>query len=186
MLGAPGQGATGSVADWGLFCRAWLELIAAGRGLRRNGVGETIDALGRSTGVGGGVGDGAEARLVTERIAAAVGRAARFTYPRPTCLVRSIALARMLLRKGFPAEVRFGVRPPVDGVLAAHAWVEVDGRVVGDRADIGSEFQPLLPAEEVSSPVIMWLDSVQEQPPSAHVPDATVSVEHSRGRSLTS
>jgi|GEM_PF-1576270 hypothetical protein len=183
MLAAPGQSATEFVADWVLFCRAWIELVAAGRALRRNGVGETIGALGGSSGVGG-FRDGDESqlaagRLVTERIAAAVRRAARITYPYPTCLVRSIALARMLARKGFPAEVRFGVRPPVDGVLAAHAWVEVDGRVVGDRADIGSEFQPLLPAERVSSLSVTWLDLPQEKLSSAQSTDASVSPEHS-------
>jgi hypothetical protein len=46
---------------------------------------------------------------------------------RTTCLVRSLVLARILRRRGYPAEVVIGV--PEEGVGAdprfAHAWVEV-------------------------------------------------------------
>jgi len=46
---------------------------------------------------------------------------------RTTCLVRSMVLARMLRRRGYPAEVVIGVRE--EGVDTdprfAHAWVEV-------------------------------------------------------------
>jgi hypothetical protein len=47
---------------------------------------------------------------------------------RTTCLVRAIVLARMLRRRGYPAEVVIGVSE--EGVdrdpRFAHAWVEVD------------------------------------------------------------
>jgi hypothetical protein len=60
--------------------------------------------------------------------AVAAVRLATTIWPfRTTCLVRSMVLARMLQRRGYPAEVVIGVRE--EGVgrdpQFAHAWVEV-------------------------------------------------------------
>lgn len=47
-----------------------------------------------------------------------------------TCLPRAAALTWMLRRYGHPARMTVGYRPsPFD----AHAWVEVDERVIGDH-----------------------------------------------------
>jgi hypothetical protein len=56
-------------------------------------------------------------------------RVATAMWPfRTTCLVRAMVLARMLRRRGYPAEVVIGVSE--EGVdrdpRFAHAWVEVD------------------------------------------------------------
>lgn len=62
----------------------------------------------------------------------ALTRAARYGVFRPRCLVRSLALQRMLRRHGVDgAEIRIGVRFQ-DGEFGAHAWIELDGRVLGD------------------------------------------------------
>lgn len=54
-----------------------------------------------------------------------------------TCLVQSLAVDAMLRRRGVPSSLCVGVQPPARGSLAAHAWVEHDGRVVfGDRSDL--------------------------------------------------
>jgi hypothetical protein len=52
----------------------------------------------------------------------AVQRAGR-VVPGGSCLPQSLALARMLRKKGVAANVRIGVK--ADGAFAAHAWVEV-------------------------------------------------------------
>lgn len=52
------------------------------------------------------------------------------------CLVRSMALSRMLARRGVVTELRIGVHTE-SGVLSAHAWVERDGRVLDDGTDTG-------------------------------------------------
>lgn len=44
------------------------------------------------------------------------------------CLVRSLAVYRLLVRGGRAPVLRIGVR--TDDAFAAHAWVEVDGEVV--------------------------------------------------------
>jgi hypothetical protein len=69
-------------------------------------------------------------RLGPPPLSAAVGavRVATSIWPfRTTCLVRSMVLARILRRRGYPAEVVIGVHD--EGVdrdpRFAHAWVEV-------------------------------------------------------------
>jgi len=53
-----------------------------------------------------------------------------------TCLTNSLVVDGMLRRRGYASEIRFGVRPPEGGALAAHAWVEHDGHVVfGETQD---------------------------------------------------
>ena len=77
------------------------------------------------------------------RLALAVVRAARFGVFRPQCLVRSVALSRMLEKRGIEgAMVRVGVRRQ-DGEFLAHAWVEYAGQTLGDAdAHVGA-FVPL-------------------------------------------
>lgn len=68
------------------------------------------------------------------RLALGVNRAAEFGLFRPLCLVRSVALSRLLERHGITgSRIRVGVRV-VAGEFTAHAWVEHGGRVLGDDA----------------------------------------------------
>jgi hypothetical protein len=56
-----------------------------------------------------------------------------------TCLERSLLLWWLLRRAGIPTDLRIGVRLDA-GRLAAHAWVERDGRPLNDSADVGRRF----------------------------------------------
>lgn len=77
------------------------------------------------------------------RIARAVSRAATYGVFRPKCLVRAITLQRLLERAGIPgSSVRIGVRLE-NGEFTAHAWVELQGRVLGDRRDHTSRYSRL-------------------------------------------
>jgi hypothetical protein len=83
----------------------------------------------------------AEDRLA--RLVAAVDRAARYGLFRPTCLVRAVALERMIVRAGVgPAVVRVGVLNGGNAFMA-HAWIELAGRVVGDEPSRVAQFTPL-------------------------------------------
>jgi hypothetical protein len=77
-----------------------------------------------------------------ERIGWSVGAAARRLPFRTTCLIDSLAADAMLRRRGYASEIRFGVRAPSGHALAAHAWVEIDGRLVygaiSDRSQYAS------------------------------------------------
>jgi hypothetical protein len=68
-----------------------------------------------------------------------VGIAARRGPFRGNCLQRSLTLWWLLSRQSVPAEVRVGVRT-VSGKLEAHAWVEVRGQIIADRADVRQQY----------------------------------------------
>src|SRR5262245_22144954 len=71
-------------------------------------------------------------RLKGDQITWAMYHAQRI-IPSATCLPQAIAAEALLTRGGLPADLRIGVKKTSDGKLAAHAWVESDGRiVVGD------------------------------------------------------
>jgi hypothetical protein len=59
-------------------------------------------------------------------------------YPRPVlCLQRSSVAVTMLRSRGVHAEMVIGAqRLP----LKAHAWVEVDGRVVNDKPEVQTDY----------------------------------------------
>jgi hypothetical protein len=79
-------------------------------------------------------------------LARVVDRAASAGLFRPACLVRALALHRLLVRDGIPgARIRLGVRRDGSG-LAAHAWVEMDGAVLGDDGRRAPRFLSLHPA----------------------------------------
>jgi len=77
-----------------------------------------------------------------QALARAIHRAAHYGLTRPACLVRAIALRRLLAASGFDAVVRVGVRQH-NGSLDAHAWVELDGTVLGDRETHTGSFTEL-------------------------------------------
>ena len=79
-------------------------------------------------------------------IALAVDRAARRGVFRPKCLVRSMALHRMLERSGIHGSViRIGVRREGDQLLA-HAWVEHMGVTLIDSPSAVAVFSRLTDA----------------------------------------
>jgi len=77
------------------------------------------------------------ARYVARRLV----RVAAHLPWRTTCLVRAIAGALMLRRRGIPATIRFGVNR-TDGKLSAHAWLLVGDTIVLG-GDVAPDFQPL-------------------------------------------
>jgi hypothetical protein len=68
-----------------------------------------------------------------EQLALAIGRAAEHGVFRPLCLVRAVALKRMLDRHGYDGGiVKIGVRLN-RGRFAAHAWVAYGSQILGDQ-----------------------------------------------------
>ncbi len=65
-----------------------------------------------------------------EQICAAVDMACIWYWKEVLCLQRSAATACLLKRYGVPAQMMIGVQQIP---FKAHAWVEVDGRVVNDK-----------------------------------------------------
>jgi hypothetical protein len=65
-----------------------------------------------------------------EQICAAVDMACIWYWKEALCLQRSAATACLLKRLGVPAQLVIGVQQMP---FKAHAWVEVDGRVLNDK-----------------------------------------------------
>ncbi len=70
-----------------------------------------------------------------------VQAAAKHGIWRANCLQRSLLLWWLLRRRGIAAELRIGVSRRTQR-LEAHAWVEYEGIVLGDRPDIQQTFTP--------------------------------------------
>lgn len=117
------------------WLEAWWSIIVAEIGLRtasRKLLRRALD-----------VEDGREDPSLAMPIAQSVTSAAAHHLWTVTCLPRALALWRMLRRRGIPARVRIGVRRD-ETTLAAHAWVEVGGRPVGEPEAIDQRFLPLV------------------------------------------
>lgn len=77
------------------------------------------------------------------RLASAVSLVSRRGVWRPNCLVRSLALSRLLEREQVPGwHVRIGVRERT-GRFEAHAWVELGGEVLADSSQHVASFERL-------------------------------------------
>ena len=80
----------------------------------------------------------ANARRAAQMVAAACRR-----HPvRSGCLPRTIVLWSLLRRRGIDADVRIGVRCGNEDEFHAHAWLEWNGEVLNDAADVGSQYLP--------------------------------------------
>ena len=76
------------------------------------------------------IGSPVELPDVTERICAAVDMACIWYWKEVLCLQRSAATACLLKRYGVPAQMMIGAQQTP---FKAHAWVELNGRVVNDK-----------------------------------------------------
>jgi hypothetical protein len=62
-------------------------------------------------------------------------------YPKQTlCLQKASVTTSLLRQHGFPADMKIGVRKQP---FHAHAWVEVDGQVVGDHQNVRKYFREI-------------------------------------------
>lgn len=133
-----------------LSAREWRDLLAAQWSLwraqwalRHRPTGALLNDwnAGHATGA-------ADARQLprAREIGDAVRRVALYGITRPQCLARSLAISSLLEREGISgAIVRIGVRPD-DARIAAHAWVEFAGEIVGDSRAHVRGFQLLATA----------------------------------------
>ncbi len=75
-----------------------------------------------------------------ERICAGVDLACIWYWKEALCLQRSAATTCLLKRRGIPAQLVIGVQHLP---FKAHAWVEVDGRVVNDKPYVAQMYAVL-------------------------------------------
>ena len=130
-----------TIADWrhvGEVC-AWLVIVEAG--VRLLGYARTSALLSRSPSDS----EPHAPRVVEGDVAQVLRAFARVSRRAPRsvrCVARSLVLQRMLARCDVQAVVRIGVRHD-QGQLLGHAWVELDGRPLGERGDPQQAFVAL-------------------------------------------
>ena len=76
------------------------------------------------------IGTDAQPQNAVERICSAVDMACIWYWKEALCLQRSAATTCLLKKYGVPAQMVIGAQQMP---FKAHAWVEVDGRVVNDK-----------------------------------------------------
>jgi hypothetical protein len=105
-----------------LYVQIWREHLVVQWDLRRIPLPQLVDAYAR--------GSRSRADHPPRRLSRAVGRSLRIGPWQPRCLPRSLVLFRLLRAQGEAAELVIGL-PSEASSSDAHAWVEIDGRVVG-------------------------------------------------------
>ncbi|MBP8273969.1 MAG: lasso peptide biosynthesis B2 protein [Acidobacteria bacterium] len=75
------------------------------------------------------------------RCVVSVHRTGRYAPYRGNCLSQSLTLIWLLRRHGLRPTLRLGVKVS-DAKLDAHAWVELNGRVLNDTQDVHTRFTP--------------------------------------------
>lgn len=105
-----------------LALRVWRTYVRVRVGLRRSPLPALVRELGRAPVRAGG--------YPPALLSLAVHRALGLGPLRPRCLTSSLVLYRLLREQADAAEVVIGL-PPQAPDHAAHAWVELDDRVVG-------------------------------------------------------
>ena len=121
--------------DWTTALAAAVRLPRAAVRLRRHGLSPVLADVTPSPGAA------VDDSMAPRRVGWLVNRVAGFGPYRFNCLKRSVVTLELLARRGHQGELRIGVRDQA-GSLDFHAWVEVDGAVVNDNADIATVYSP--------------------------------------------
>ncbi len=130
--------------DLGLLVRAsvWLAVVALGRRL------VSFRRLQALLGHAFPLRRADEADLsAAPHLARLVDIAARHGLVRATCLDRSLVLWGLLRRRGIDSALQIGARKAGEQ-FEAHAWLEYQGAVLNDAADVRERFVTLTPDVE--------------------------------------
>jgi Transglutaminase-like superfamily len=118
-----------------LVLRAYLKLIHFDLYLARGSFAALYEKV-----RGYPVGKQAPASDTVERICSAIDMASIWYWKEALCLQRSAVTACLLKEYGVPAQMVIGAQQMP---FKAHAWVEVDGRVVNDKPYVPEMYQVL-------------------------------------------
>jgi Transglutaminase-like superfamily len=130
-----------SKSDRALVARAMFLLPIVATSLKTVGLRRTQSWLGRN-GLGPTIPSTEQTRASVRRAAQMVAVGCRQHPLRSSCLPRTIVLWTLLRRRGIDADVRIGVRCDSQGEFHAHAWLEWNGQVLNDAAEVGSQYLP--------------------------------------------
>jgi hypothetical protein len=118
-----------------LFLQAYVQLLLVEPYLRKQDFKGLYERVRRC-----GMRCAGEEPSSVSRICEAMDLACIWYWRQALCLQRSAALTRLLRRHGIAANLVIGAQQIP---FRAHAWVEVDGRVVNDKAYMSEVFAVL-------------------------------------------
>jgi hypothetical protein len=118
-----------------LFLQAYLQLLLVEPYLRRQDFKGLYERVRQCT-----IRSAAEEANALSRLCEAMDLACIWYWKHALCLQRSAALTCLLKRYGVPAQMIIGAQHIP---FRAHAWVEVDGLVVNDKAYVAQVFAVL-------------------------------------------
>ena len=134
--------------SWTALAEAWWCLLAVDLGLRLVPYPRVERLFRRAPREGSRPG----AASAVARCVWAAGAASRHHLWPMRCLPHALCLRRLLARRGIVGVLRIGVARDEDRLLA-HAWVEWEGKPLGEREDSIARFEPLVGAEEADRAV---------------------------------
>jgi len=130
-----------SLADWRLFLAAWGWLLIFDLALRTTSFPRVQALAARPLAKRGNVDSAVQDILAT--CLQAVERARAYHLYPMTCLRRSLTLQKLLAGQGVAAALKIGVSKRA-GFLQSHAWIEVEGQVIGEPEVVEERYRVLL------------------------------------------
>jgi hypothetical protein len=124
--------------EWSLFLQAWFWLLVFEIGLRVLSF-QHLRAYAEKV---RWQADPQEATAIISQTIQAVERARRAHLIPMTCLRRSLTLQYMLGMQGIKTQLKIGVAKS-NGELIAHAWLEADKTLIGEREVVYEKFSIL-------------------------------------------
>ena len=130
-----------SISDWLVLMEAWSSLLGFWLALRW----KSFDALSKSQFLIPSKKAAVSTSLsFVQRLYQLVGWASHLHILPTACLEKSLALHWMLQRRGINAQIKIGAHKVPEGINA-HAWVEMNGQVVGEAESVIANFKVLSP-----------------------------------------
>lgn len=136
-----------ALSDWLVLAKAWWLLFFFHTALRWISYERLMTSANR---IAGSSIEPPHILIFAQRLHRLVGFASRLHLIPMTCLIRSLTLQQMLIRRNIPAQVRIGVQK-VQDAMYAHAWVEVNGEPVGEVDDVRHKFIILASTIEINN-----------------------------------
>jgi hypothetical protein len=89
--------------------------------------------------------DLSHALILAQQLHRLVEFSSRLHFVPMTCLVKSLVLQKMLNDQNISSQVKIGAQK-IQDTMYAHAWVEVNGKPIGESDDIAEKFHVFEPA----------------------------------------
>ena len=130
-----------SLSDWLILIEAWRSLLGFWLALRL----KSFNTLSKTTYL-----PSKKKPTPPPRLHQLIGWAAHLHLLPMTCLPKSLTLHRMLKRRGVDSQIKIGANKTPLGI-SAHAWVEVDGKAIGESEITLATFNVLDAGEKTDS-----------------------------------